>query len=118
MDGMSVFGFGLSMGPKSVNNLCEHFEIDKDKIDYFLFHQANRYMNDKIRKKLKIDEAKVPYSMQNFGNTSCASIPLTLVSQCNEDILQKDSTVSLVLLELVLHGGVFILRQITLCVLD
>ena len=89
MDGMSVFGFGLSMGPKSVNNLCEHFEIDKDKIDYFLFHQANRYMNDKIRKKLKIDESKVPYSMQNFGNTSCASIPLTLVSQCNEEYSSK-----------------------------
>lgn len=89
MDGMSVFGFGLSMGSKSVNNLCEHFEIDKDKIDYFLFHQANRYMNDKIRKKLKIDEAKVPYSMQNFGNTSCASIPLTLVSQCNEEYSSK-----------------------------
>ena len=89
MDGMSVFGFGLSMGPKSVNNLCEHFEIDKDKIDYFLFHQANRYMNDKIRKKLKIDESKVPYSMQNFGNTSCASNPLTLVSQCNEEYSSK-----------------------------
>ena len=46
-------------------------------------------MNDKIRKKLKIDEAKVPYSMQNFGNTSCASIPLTLVSQCNEEYSSK-----------------------------
>jgi 3-oxoacyl-[acyl-carrier-protein] synthase-3 len=85
MDGMSVFGFGLSMGPKSVDSLCEHFGVDKDKVDYFLFHQANKYMNDKIRKKLKIDESKVPYSMQNFGNTSCASIPLTLVSQCNEE---------------------------------
>lgn len=85
MDGMSIFGFGLSMGPKSVNSLCEHFDIDRDTVDYFLFHQANHYMNDKIRKKLKIDESKVPYSLQDFGNTSCASIPLTIVSQCNEE---------------------------------
>ena len=62
MDGMSVFGFGLSMGPKSVNLLCEHFGIDKENVDYYLFHQANHYMNDKIRKKLKIDESKVPYA--------------------------------------------------------
>lgn len=89
MDGMSVFGFGLSMGPKSVNLLCEHFGIDKENVDYYLFHQANHYMNDKIRKKLKIDESKVPYSMQDFGNTSCASIPLTLVSQCNKEYASK-----------------------------
>ena len=39
-------------------------------------------MNEKIRKKLKLPVEKVPYSLQDFGNTSCASIPLTLVSQC------------------------------------
>lgn len=84
MDGMGVFSFGMTMGTKSVNSLCEHFNIAKESIDYFVFHQANRYMNDKIRKKLKLDPEKVPFSMKDFGNTSNASIPLTIVTQCNE----------------------------------
>lgn len=84
MDGMNVFSFGLSVAPKSVNSLCEHFCLNKNEIDYYVFHQANHYMNEKIRKKLKIEIEKTPYSLKNFGNTSCASIPLTIVTQCNK----------------------------------
>ncbi|RHL08522.1 MULTISPECIES: ketoacyl-ACP synthase III [Bacteroides] len=84
MDGMNVFSFGLSVAPKSVQSLCEYYDIDRESIDYYFFHQANQYMNEKIRKKLKIDLSKVPYSLKNFGNTSGASIPLTIVTQCQE----------------------------------
>lgn len=84
MDGMSVFGFGLSVAPESVKALCGHYGIDKEKIDFFLFHQANMYMNEKIRKKLGIAAEKVPYSLREFGNTSCASIPLTMVTCIRE----------------------------------
>jgi 3-oxoacyl-[acyl-carrier-protein] synthase-3 len=48
-------------------------------------HQANRYMNEKIRKKLKVPVEKSPYSLADYGNTSSASIPLTIVTQCRED---------------------------------
>ena len=81
MDGMGVFGFGLSVAPKCISGLAENYGFNLEDIDCFLFHQANHYMNEKIRKKLKIDPEKVPYSMLNFGNTSCASIPLTLISE-------------------------------------
>lgn len=81
MDGMSVFGFGLSVAPKSISGLADNYGFSLEDIDCFLFHQANHYMNEKIRKKLKIGPEKVPYSMPNFGNTSCASIPLTLISE-------------------------------------
>lgn len=81
LDGMNVFSFGITKAPKSVRQLCEHFDIDKEKVDVFTFHQANMMMNEMIRKKLKLQEEKVPYSMDDFGNTSCASIPLTLVSR-------------------------------------
>lgn len=87
MDGMGVFAFGLSTAPKSIQSLIEKFNIEIDNVDYFLFHQANHYMNEKIRKKLKIDATKVPYSMTNFGNTSCASIPLTLITECRDAYL-------------------------------
>ena len=90
MDGMTVFSFGISTAPKSVISLCEHFNIDKEKIDLFLMHQANKYLNEKIRKKLKIDEKKTPYSLKDYGNTSSASIPLTIVTQCNHQFSTKD----------------------------
>lgn len=84
MDGMGVFSFGLSVAPKSLQSLLDKYEINRDDVDYFLFHQANQYMNTKIMKKLKLDPEKVPFSLKDFGNTSCASIPLTLVYKCRE----------------------------------
>jgi 3-oxoacyl-[acyl-carrier-protein] synthase-3 len=51
---------------------------DVSDIDYFLFHQANKFMLEMIRKKLKLESNQVPYSIIKYGNTSSASIPLTL----------------------------------------
>lgn len=84
MDGESVFVFGISKAPKAIKVLCEQFGIDMSGIDLFTFHQANLFMNEKIRSKLKIAPEKVPYSMQEYGNTSCASIPLTMVTRRSE----------------------------------
>jgi 3-oxoacyl-[acyl-carrier-protein] synthase-3 len=89
LDGMNVFSFGIKEAPKSVNRLIETFNLDKDKIDYFIFHQANLYMNEQIRKKLKLPIEKVPYSLKNFGNTSSAAIPLTLVTQLYKELQEK-----------------------------
>lgn len=84
LNGPAVFTFGITKAPRSVNTLLEHYGIQKDSIDYFIFHQANLIMNEKIRKKLKIEPEKVPYSLRNFGNTSSASIPITLVTELQE----------------------------------
>jgi 3-oxoacyl-[acyl-carrier-protein] synthase III len=89
LDGMDVFSFGINQGPKTVNKLIAKFEIDKDQIDYFIFHQANMMMNKMIAKKLKLPQEKVPYSLKNFGNTSSATIPLTIVSELKETVLNK-----------------------------
>lgn len=86
MDGEDVFMFGISKAPKVIKSLAEQYGIGLNTIDLFTFHQANLFMNEKIRNKLKIDEAKVPYSIQEYGNTSCASIPLTLVTRCAEQL--------------------------------
>lgn len=90
MDGMGVFAFGISTAPKSVVSLCEKFNINLDNIDYFLMHQANKYLNEKIRKKLKVDPDKTPYSLKDYGNTSGASIPVTIVTQCNHEFATKE----------------------------
>lgn len=81
MKGMDVFSFGISTAPKSVKKLAEHFGFDYQEYDYFVFHQANMKMNKMIAKKLKLVDEKVPTCMYHFGNTSSASIPLTIVTQ-------------------------------------
>ena len=89
MKGMDVFAFGITTAPKSVKKLASEYHLDLDKIDYFIFHQANKMMNEKIRTKLKLSEEKVPYSMTHFGNTSSASIPLTIVTEIRDKVMHK-----------------------------
>ena len=87
LNGPAVFTFGISKAPKSVRAVLEYFKIDIDDIDHFIFHQANFFMNEKIRTKLKIEPEKVPYSLAEYGNTSSASIPLTMVCQLSEELI-------------------------------
>lgn len=85
MKGLDVFSFGISTAPKSVKKLAEHFGFDPLDKDYLILHQANMKMNKMIAKKLKFPEDRVPSCMYNFGNTSSASIPLTIVTQLKEN---------------------------------
>ena len=94
MKGMDVFAFGISTVPRSIKRLAEHYGFNYADYDYFVFHQANRKMNETIRKRLKLSEEKVPYSMLHFGNTSSASIPLTIVTQLKEHV--KDARVRMI----------------------
>lgn len=89
MDGMSVFSFGFSTAPKSVKALVEEYNVDLENIDYLFLHQANHYLNEKIRKKLKVPAEKVPYSMKDYGNTGSPSILLTMVTQCRDAFISK-----------------------------
>lgn len=86
MDGMTVFSFGISKVPKSISEFFSHFDIDRNSIDYFIFHQANLMINQRIQKKLGIPDDKVPNVFKNFGNTSSGSIPLTMVVNLNDEI--------------------------------
>lgn len=86
MKGLDVFAFGITTAPKSIKQLGKEFGFDYLEYDYFVFHQANRKMNETIRKKLRLDEEKVPYSMTHFGNTSSASIPMTIVTQLGDKL--------------------------------
>lgn len=81
MDGISVFTFGISKAPKVVREVLELTGETVEQIDCFAFHQANLFMNEKIRKKLRLTPEQVPYCMDEFGNTSSVSIPLALVTR-------------------------------------
>ena len=85
MDGMSVFSFGITVPPKSIKTLCDRCGVALENIDKLVLHQANMFMVKKIAKKLKVDNDKVPTCLKDYGNTTSASIPLTIVSQCNAE---------------------------------
>ena len=91
VNGMDVFAFAIKRPPRSIKELIEVFSIDVEKIDYLLLHQANKFIDEKIRKSLKIPEEKVPYCLQEYGNVTSASIPLTLVSQCKDALSNKSN---------------------------
>ena len=91
LDGLDVFSFGISEAPKTCKKLMDHLSISNDDIDCAFFHQANRMMNEKIRKKLSLSESKVPYSLKKFGNTSSASIPLTMVTERRSELQKKSN---------------------------
>ena len=58
-----------------------YYGTDIKRLDYFLFHHANDFINSYLARKLKLDPAKVPATIAKFGNTSSVSIPLTMVSE-------------------------------------
>jgi 3-oxoacyl-[acyl-carrier-protein] synthase-3 len=89
LDGIEVFNFSLREAPANALNLMQELGTTVNDYDYFIFHQANKIMNESIRKKLKLTPEKVPYSLSEFGNTSSASIPLTIVTQLGSIIKNK-----------------------------
>jgi 3-oxoacyl-[acyl-carrier-protein] synthase III len=89
MNGADVFNFVLREIPKDFKNLIEHSNTGLNQIDYFVFHQANTYINGYLMKKLKLDPEKVPSSIEKFGNTSSVSIPLTIVAELKNMLNEK-----------------------------
>lgn len=88
VNGMDVFSFAIKVPPRSLMEFVEHFQIDVDKVDYLFLHQANKFIDDRIRKRLKMPEEKVPFCLQDYGNTNSASIPLAMVA-CKSEELQN-----------------------------
>ncbi len=90
LDGMKVFNFALKEVARSINDCLEFAEIEKEKVDYFVLHQANKLINDSVRKKMKLAEDKFPMSIEKYGNTSSASIPLTICTSLIEQIKNRE----------------------------
>ena len=93
MDGMEVFNFAMSVVPKSIKEIVRETETTLNDIDWLVFHQANRFMTDFFAKRLKFDMDKVPYCIKKYGNTSSASIPLTIVSELPDKLKAGDRVV-------------------------
>ena len=84
LDGPAVLSFSTQQVPPSVRKVLEYAQMSSEDIDYFVFHQANRMINETIRKKLGLEPAKVPSTLRDFGNTSGASLPVTVTVRLRE----------------------------------
>jgi 3-oxoacyl-[acyl-carrier-protein] synthase-3 len=89
MDGAEIFNFSISMEPQSVKELLDYASLSTDEVDYFVFHQANRYILENIAKRLKLDTKKVPMqTVERYGNQSSASIPCALSGELSNALLK------------------------------
>ena len=94
MRGGDVFNFVIREIPRDIKKTLEFSGVDKDTIDYIVFHQANNFINSYITKKMKLDTDKIPHTIEKFGNTSSVSVPLTIVSEL-KDKLEGNKTLLL-----------------------
>lgn len=78
MKGEEIFIFALKVVPPMVKDLLDKEDMSMNDIDLFIFHQANGYLLEILRKKLKIEQEKFFVHMENCGNTISASIPIAL----------------------------------------
>ena len=86
LDGPAVLSFSTQRVPPAVERLLEYARTPKDAVDYYVFHQANRMINETIRKKLGLPVEKVPSTLADFGNTSGASLPVTMTARLHETL--------------------------------
>ena len=89
MDGMDVFSFAISKAPKSMKKLCTNFNLDLASVDNMYLHQANKMIVEAIAKRMSIPMEKTPMSLHEYGNTTSASIPLTMISERSKELSEQ-----------------------------
>lgn len=119
INGMNVFSFAISRPPKSIETFMADYQIDRNKdIDYFLIHQANKMIVDRIVKKLKLPVEKVPYNLEEFGNLGGASIPSLMVTRIAEQLRTQETTLLMSSFGLGLSWGTMWMKTKPMCVVN
>ena len=91
MDGRAVFEFAVSRVPEVIREVLKKAGIEKEEVDFYLLHQANRRIISAAVKRLGLEEERFPMNMEEYGNTSAASIPIPLYEENRRGKLKKDS---------------------------
>jgi len=89
MDGTSIFSFTVERIPKLIDETLAANAVQRGDVDFFVFHQANRYMLNTIRKLCGIEKDKFYVNIENTGNTTSSTVPIAL-KNCLEQGLIKD----------------------------
>ncbi len=96
MDGAAIFNFVQTEVPPMIEGLLAHAGVAKDGVDYFLCHQPNRFMLQKLAEKMKVPYEKMPNNVvEHFGNNSGVSIPTVIAYNLATRLLQENVRVCL-----------------------
>lgn len=95
MDGPEVFNFTLGTVPELVGSILAGQGLELSQIDHFIFHQANAFMLEHLRRQLKIPSEKFIFSMEKTGNTVASTLPIALYESWNSGRIQAGDTVLL-----------------------
>lgn len=95
MNGPEIFNFTIEMIPKTINNCLIKNDITLEEIDFVIFHQANKYMLEHLRRKLRIPSEKFYINLEKTGNTVSATIPIALKDCLDKGLIKKGSKVLL-----------------------
>ena len=117
INGMDVFSFAITKPPISIKKMMEKYKLTTDNVDYFLIHQANKLIVDRIVKKLKLPIEKVPYDLQEFGNLGGASIPMLMTYNLIDELQTRPLTLVCSAFGLGLTWGTMVLRTKEMMVL-
>jgi 3-oxoacyl-[acyl-carrier-protein] synthase-3 len=93
MNGPEIFSFTLKAVPKAVAAVLEKSGLTRESVDLFVFHQANRYMLEHLRKQIRIPPEKFQLAMGHCGNTVSSTIPIALKHAVTEGKLSDGSVV-------------------------
>jgi len=89
MDGKEIFMFAMKRVPDLINQTLIKNQLSKEDIDYYVFHQANSFMLDVLRRKLKIEKEKFYNDISLTGNTVSSSIPIALKTLMIENKIKR-----------------------------
>lgn len=90
MNGSEIFTFTLDNVPPLIEQVLKCNMLSKEEIDWFIFHQANKYMLDFLRKKIKISPEHFYYALSEYGNTVSNTVPIALYDAINSKSIKQD----------------------------
>jgi len=89
MNGPEIFNFTIKAVPKVVSETLKKNNITLNEVNYIIFHQANKYMNEYLRKKINIPKDKFYLNLLHTGNTVSATIPIAIKDCLDNNIIKK-----------------------------
>jgi len=95
MAGADIMAFSLREVPRAAAALLDKAQVAREAIDYFVLHQANRFMLESLRKKMGVDPERFPIHVEECGNTVSSTIPLALVAMREQGCFATRKTLML-----------------------
>lgn len=85
MDGTAIVNFAMEVVPKTVDEILEKAALQREEIDYYVFHQANHFMLTFLRQKCELLECPYWEDVSEYGNTVSNSIPIALTDMLRQE---------------------------------